>query len=175
MCSDCRKAFSLLGNLNRHMVTHTGEKHYVCSDCGKGFSQLGDLKTHMVTHTGEKPHVCSDCGKGFSLLSYLNAHMKTHTVKRPCTYSPHMMACKTLQPQVYSDFDNEVIPLHDVMANLKKDSTLDDGENCNPLGSQLDSDITDTGSEYSNCATCVEGFVFLQGMENHILAHQFCG
>ena len=81
-----------------------------------------------------------------------------------------MKTCKDIQPQVHSDLDNEVIRLHNEITNLKEDSTLVDVEN-----RDLQLDITDKGSEHSNCVTCVEGFVLLQEMENHILAHQFCG
>jgi len=34
---------------------------YVCPKCGKSFRHVGDMRRHMVSHTGEKPFACSQC------------------------------------------------------------------------------------------------------------------
>ena len=141
------------------MRTHTGEKPHVCSDCDKRFSRLSNLNPHMMTHTGEKPHVCSDCDKRFSRLATLKIHMMTHT-----------------EAMVHMCFDcnkafSNLVTLNRHMlthVNLKKHNSLDK-QNCDAM------DEADTGSEYSNCVTCIEGFILLQEMENHTLAHKLCG
>ena len=46
--------FSLSGNLQQHMCTHTGWRLFKCKECGAGFSQSQSLKRHMRTHTGER-------------------------------------------------------------------------------------------------------------------------
>ena len=58
-CKRCDKVFSRPANLQRHMLTHTGEKLHECSECHKKFSRLGNLQRHMLTHAKEKPYECS--------------------------------------------------------------------------------------------------------------------
>jgi len=36
--------------MQRHMLTHTGEKPYSCSDCGTRFTQSGGLASHLIRH-----------------------------------------------------------------------------------------------------------------------------
>ena len=64
-CKRCDKIFSRPANLQRHMLTHTGEKLHECSECHNKFSRLGNLQRHMLTHAKEKPYECSKCHKSF--------------------------------------------------------------------------------------------------------------
>ena len=47
-CPICQKNFTRTYSLNRHMLTHTGEKPFVCNTCGAAFNQRTHLKTHQV-------------------------------------------------------------------------------------------------------------------------------
>ena len=67
----------ILGNLNQHMVVHTGEKKFECKECCKLFARNSSLLRHMISHSGIKPYECF-CGKLFSSCSSLQSHCRKH-------------------------------------------------------------------------------------------------
>jgi KRAB domain-containing zinc finger protein len=55
--------FSENGNLQTHMIMHTGVTPYTCKCdiCGKGFSENGSEQTHIRIHTGDTTFTCIRC------------------------------------------------------------------------------------------------------------------
>ena len=49
-CDVCGHALASNQALQRHMLTHTGEKPFKCQDCGKTFSRKDNMRQHMVIH-----------------------------------------------------------------------------------------------------------------------------
>ncbi|KAL1377052.1 hypothetical protein pipiens_004244 [Culex pipiens pipiens] len=82
-CTQCSKIFSTRTNLNRHLLTHDGNKPYTCLLCHKGFTQSGSLKQHLLIHQNLRPYVCSVCGQGFTQQKSLTFHMRRHTNEKP--------------------------------------------------------------------------------------------
>ena len=84
-CEVCEKKYSQEGSLRKHRRIHIEEKQFACDDCGKRFIQRSDLERHMRTHTGEKPFICVLCEKKFSQEGGLRIHLRVHTGERPYT------------------------------------------------------------------------------------------
>ncbi|XP_028303359.1 POZ-, AT hook-, and zinc finger-containing protein 1 isoform X2 [Gouania willdenowi] len=85
-CETCGKAFRDVYHLNRHKLSHSGEKPYACPVCGLRFKRKDRMSYHVRSHDGSvgKPYVCQSCGKGFSRPDHLNGHIKqVHTTERP--------------------------------------------------------------------------------------------
>ncbi|XP_062853969.1 POZ (BTB) and AT hook-containing zinc finger 1 [Trichomycterus rosablanca] len=85
-CDLCGKVFRDVYHLNRHKLSHSGEKPYACPVCGLRFKRKDRMSYHVRSHDGAvgKPYVCQSCGKGFSRPDHLNGHIKqVHTAERP--------------------------------------------------------------------------------------------
>ena len=74
-CTLCNKLFLTACSLEKHMLTHTGEKPYACNQCNKAFSVVGTLKRHKMSHTGERPFICTSCEKAFTESGKLKRHI----------------------------------------------------------------------------------------------------
>ena len=77
-CDLCGKYFASVGNMERHRISHTGQKPYSCHMCDKSFNQKANLKSHLSLHSGEKPFKCDICQKSFRMKGNLNSHLVTH-------------------------------------------------------------------------------------------------
>ena len=54
-CELCKKQFTKIEILKRHIKTHMKEKEFKCSYCTKTFDRRDVLNDHVRNHTGEKP------------------------------------------------------------------------------------------------------------------------
>lgn len=79
-CPDCGKEYDKSARLQRHMLTHSGEKPFACSweGCALAYSRKDHLQRHMSVHTGERRFVCPKEGCGASF--YEQSHWKRHIV-----------------------------------------------------------------------------------------------
>ena len=80
-CELCKKQFTKIEILKRHIKTHMKEKEFKCSYCTKTFDRRDVLNDHVRNHTGEKPFQVIDSHQydvefytllvGFNLLMVL--------------------------------------------------------------------------------------------------------
>lgn len=78
-------------DMERHMLTHTGDRPFECELCHKRFSRRDKLNLHSRTHTGEKPHKCKHCPYAAADRSSLKKHLRVHDDERPfkCQICPY--------------------------------------------------------------------------------------
>ncbi|XP_062871660.1 zinc finger protein 64 [Trichomycterus rosablanca] len=78
-------------DMERHMLTHTGERPFECELCHKRFSRRDKLNLHSRSHTGEKPHKCKHCPYAAADSSSLKKHLRVHYDERPfkCQICPY--------------------------------------------------------------------------------------
>lgn len=91
-CEVCKKSFSCVTTLKKHMVSHTGERNYVCSLCQKAYRHQKSLKQHMRSHVQSEQFVkfnCSECGNGFPNRNDFNRHVKEWHPRTYFDYSVH--------------------------------------------------------------------------------------
>ncbi|XP_070776823.1 zinc finger protein 572 [Enoplosus armatus] len=55
-CHTCLKCFPSVSKLQRHMMTHTGQRPFGCEMCGKRFRQKTHLRVHCRTHLWSRYH-----------------------------------------------------------------------------------------------------------------------
>ncbi|XP_058049382.1 zinc finger and BTB domain-containing protein 49 isoform X11 [Ahaetulla prasina] len=89
--------FAASGDVQRHIIIHSGEKPHLCDICGRGqelmaegfilawsgFSNFSNLKEHKKNHAAEKVFTCDECGKSFNLPRKLVKHRIRHTGEKP--------------------------------------------------------------------------------------------
>ncbi|XP_069008601.1 zinc finger protein 585A [Embiotoca jacksoni] len=55
-CHTCSKCFPSSSKLQRHIMTHTGQRPFGCEICGKKFRQKTHLRVHWRTHMWSRYH-----------------------------------------------------------------------------------------------------------------------
>uniref|UniRef100_A0AAZ3R7M2 C2H2-type domain-containing protein n=1 Tax=Oncorhynchus tshawytscha TaxID=74940 RepID=A0AAZ3R7M2_ONCTS len=174
-CPQCGKSFATKDILERHLLTHTGEKQKnICAECGKVFSTFSSLTRHLKTHTGEKCHVsettCSECGKTFSTHSSLRRHLLTHTGEKPYVCP----RCK----KGFNDPGNLKKHLRRAHPGEKLGVERLYREPCPHCGEKFPTKkaleehlVTHTGEKPHQCSDCGKGFKELSSLKRHLRTH----
>lgn len=76
-CTACGKTLTGITSIQRHMLTHTGEKNYTCHTCKRSFGLKSSLKKHLASHR-EKDYKCSICDKILTSEKFLKNHEQQH-------------------------------------------------------------------------------------------------
>lgn len=79
----------LIGDLTRHLATHTGIKNHHCEICGKSFTRNRDMVAHkkklhlMNERAANEVYKCRECHKVFATALSLNTHYRIHANAMP--------------------------------------------------------------------------------------------
>ncbi|KAJ7991162.1 hypothetical protein DPEC_G00294390 [Dallia pectoralis] len=79
-CETCVTYFETERDLQLHKCVNDVNQAnpYRCAICFKDFKTPSKLQRHYVTHTGERPFQCTVCDKTFTQASHLKTHQRTH-------------------------------------------------------------------------------------------------
>ncbi|RMC17100.1 hypothetical protein DUI87_05677 [Hirundo rustica rustica] len=88
-CVECSYATGILGNLELHIRTHTGERPYSCTVCQKKFRTSSHLNRHRLTHLNMGHFKCRSCDYSTSKWLSLKQHLASHTGEGTSTPGCH--------------------------------------------------------------------------------------
>ncbi|KAJ0055634.1 hypothetical protein NL108_006503 [Boleophthalmus pectinirostris] len=189
-CPECGTAFSLKGNLLKHLVVHREERPFSCSQCNATFKRKLNLKAHMSIHLEEKQYECSICHKKYTRKSNLDDHMKGHTGQKPyiCSVCSRPFTCgSNLRRHMASHlglrpFECEICGkkygrksiLHEHMASHTRDRPF----SCSVCKSKFSRQnnlrkhmrIHDLGRRYK-CSECPSAFSQKVHLDQHMFQH----
>ena len=80
-CPHCPKTFPCMSVLQKHQVTHTGERPFQCQICETKLTSYGNLQRHyeqVHKKNRTKDWVCKICGESFLSQWLMKLHNKTH-------------------------------------------------------------------------------------------------
>ncbi|XP_065196841.1 gastrula zinc finger protein xFG20-1-like [Sycon ciliatum] len=86
-CQTCKGSFPYSYTLDRHLLTHTGERPVRCSICERQSARRdildGHIRTHSDKHKENAPFECPVCERKFYLKHVLKTHIRIHTGEKP--------------------------------------------------------------------------------------------
>ncbi|KAF5898341.1 zinc finger protein [Clarias magur] len=98
-CSECKKVFRTVYDLNVHLLTHQPQRSLICNISQKDYKRHDHLKSHMLTHQKRKDHHCPypGCPKMYcgyrSLKRHYTKQHSTHlfpSSSQPSTINTHL-------------------------------------------------------------------------------------
>lgn len=165
LCNLCGRGVASQAELERHNLTHTGEKPYHCEKCDKKYRTKAMLRTHdSRIHMDVRNFKCELCAKAFYDRIFLENHMRVHTGERP-------FACDTCDKKYKT---KSMLATHISRTHLNKrkfqcpecPKSFHEKRN---ISTHL---LTHTGEKPFKCDTCEKCYSSKSALSNHVKAHK---
>ena len=118
--------------LSSNSSSNSSKLRHECAYCGKRFPTPSKLQRHSLSHTGEKPFSCNVCMKKFSQMAHLRNHLRhAHKIEDGVSLSNAIQSRSNIisqgsETQSYSDSGKigsvELLPV----LETKKKSVLEE-------------------------------------------------
>lgn len=132
--------------MQKHSISHTGERNFICDICTKSFAYPSSLKQHVLTnHPPIRQYTCELCGNTFNNVLQYSQHKKLNHVESTSSSShipeTHVVSGNqsTDVETVYLTADDKLLatPLGNQSTNVETVYlTPDDKLLATPLGNQ---------------------------------------
>ena len=121
--------------LSSNTNNSSSKLRHECSYCGKRFPTPSKLQRHSLSHTGEKPFSCNVCMKKFSQMAHLRNHLRhAHKIEDGVSLSNAIQSrtnviSQGLETQSYSDSAKigsvELLPVDPKKKEVTEDASKD--------------------------------------------------
>lgn len=170
-CDKCEKVFPSISKLQRHYLTHTGQRPFGCNVCGKSFRQSAHLKRHELTHIEKVPSRRSLCQVEFENLGKRFIHPRDSA---NCKASPrrHFKKHKVSESAQMPEAEDFILVTH---RSIKPPRISKEHLNSEPSPhdhgcSSLEPLERSEGLLYQ-CSVCAKSFRSPSKLERHYLIH----
>ncbi|KAG5673976.1 hypothetical protein PVAND_003972 [Polypedilum vanderplanki] len=159
ICNVCCRAYNSKISFRSHLLSHL--EKFSCSQCNASFSHKSLLNNHVAAfHMDEMPFKCNFCTRMFANKSARNNHHQTHKNKSELNFK--CLECKIffetkedLRIHSFIHFKGEIKTCH-ICDQIFKSTRM------------LNIHLQKHSNSKFQCETCLEYFVFKNGLRKHI-------
>nr|XP_015206144.1 PREDICTED: zinc finger protein 770 [Lepisosteus oculatus]XP_015206146.1 PREDICTED: zinc finger protein 770 [Lepisosteus oculatus] len=165
-CLMCLKCFDCPSKLQRHYLTHTGQKPFRCFACGKEFRQAIHLKVHQRTHNKWRAFKSAFQQQKFLNANRLSSQDQSQGNEKTSQSQPN----HDNAPQ--SQEDTNLVEFSKIAEHtIDEDAFTEEVYQANHTYISENSDNADVSRRVYQCSKCLKCFSAPSQLERHYLIH----